>query len=152
MQSGTVDHNTLKHLVEAGAVKSATVVGQGASWSLIAQVGNNDKTLLSKSRKVREFKRFETIVKYLQELGIVRFNTDAEKFDPTQKSKGIKRPDKAAVLKQAHAAAEHDKWFREQVQIGLEHAKSPTALWVSQEEMETSIDTKIEELKARANA
>ncbi|GAW86423.1 conserved hypothetical protein [Bathymodiolus platifrons methanotrophic gill symbiont] len=152
MQSGTVDHNTLKHLVEAGAVKSATVVGQGASWSLIAQVGNNDKTLLSKSRKVREFKRFETIVKYLRDLGIVHFNTDTEKFDPTQKTMGVKRPDKSTVLKQAHAAAEHDKWFREQVQIGLEQAKSPAAVWVSQDVMEERIDTKIEKLKARANA
>lgn len=135
MPSGTVDHNTLKHLVEAGAVKSATVIGQGASWSLIAQVGNNDKTLLSKSRKVREFKRFETIVKYLKDLGIVRFNTDAEKFDPSQKSRGVKRPDKSAVLKQAHAGAEHDKWFREQVQIGLDEANSPNAAWLSHDEV-----------------
>jgi len=152
MQLGTVDHNTLKQLVEAGAVRSATVVGQGASWSLIAQVGSNEKTLLSKSKKVREFKKFETIVKYLRGLGIVRFNTDIEKFDPAQKAMGIKRPDKAAVLRQAHASAEHDRWFKVQVQEALEQANSSDAVWIDQEEMEKRIDKSITKLRARANA
>lgn len=152
MQSNTIDHNTLKHLVDAGAVKSATVIGLGSSWSLIAQIGSKDKTLLSKSKKVREFKKFETIVKYLRGIGIVRFNTDAEKFDPTQKTMSVKRPDKAEALKAAHAAVEHDKWFREQVQAAVDHANSSEAVWHSHEDVERRINIKMAELKAKANA
>ena len=136
MQASTVDHNTLKHLIEAGAVQGATAVALGNSWSIVAQVGNNDKTLTSSnSKKVREFKRFETMVKYLRSIGIVQFSTDATAYDPEQRVLGTKRPDKAAVLKQAHAAVEHDKWFRDQVQIGLDEANSPNTVWLSHDEV-----------------
>ena len=152
MPSETVDHNTLKQLVAAGAVSSTTVVGRGNAWSLIAQIGGHNKTLLSKTRKIREFKRFETIFKYLRSIGIVKFNTDAIDYDPEQKTSSVKRPDKAEVLKQAHAAAEHDKWFREQVQIAVDYAKSPNAVWLSQQEMERRMDAQIAALRAKANA
>lgn len=149
MQSKTVSHDTLKNLVNAGAVSSATVVGSGAGWSLVAQIGNNNKTLLSKSKKIREFKKFETIVKYLKNIGIVRFYTDAEMFDPDQKAMSVKRPDKAKVLKEAYAAVVHDKWFREQVQSAIDYADSENAEWLSHDEMKMKTHTRIAELRAR---
>ncbi|WP_338522749.1 hypothetical protein NUH87_22595 [Pseudomonas batumici] len=48
------------------------------------------------------------------------------------------RPDRAEALKRTYGAAEHDKWFREQVQQGLAEADDPNTQWVSHEEAKSS--------------
>lgn len=84
----------------------------------------------TRSRKVRVFKKLETLVGYLKGVGISRFEVDAANFDP-QTLATYNRPDTSEALKRAHAAAAHDKWFRQQVAQGLGEAEDPATPWVS---------------------
>lgn len=118
--SETIDHATLSRLVEAGAVQGAHIVGQGGGWSVVVQCGLTERSLAAqRSRQVRLFRKFETLVSYLKGVGIARFEVDAAQFDPDA-ARGPRRPDRTEALKKAHEAAAHDTWFRAQVQASLE--------------------------------
>jgi hypothetical protein len=86
----------------------------------------------TRSREVRVFKKLDTLVGYLKEMGIHRFEVNAVDFDP-QFVATYTRPDASAALKRAHAAAAHDQWFREQVAQAIEEAEYPSTQWVSNE-------------------
>lgn len=116
----TIDHITFSRLVEAGAVRGAHIVGCPGGWAVRVKYGMHERTLAAtRSGEVRLFKRFETLVNYLKGAGIARFDVDAADFDPTT-IEAARRPDRSAALKQAHAAAAHDAWFRGQVLASLE--------------------------------
>ena len=120
MTTETVDHHTLVRLVEAGAVRGAHVVGQKGGWAVLVRYGMQERPLAAqRSRNVRLFRRFETMVSYLKGLGIARFDVDAAEYDPDP-LQSTRRPDRAEALRRAHAAAAYDAWFREQVQASLD--------------------------------
>ncbi|AXF19197.1 hypothetical protein CUJ89_00775 [Burkholderia pyrrocinia] len=119
MATETIDQKTLVQLVEAGAVRAARVVGCGNGWAVSARCGANERFLSAKRGDVRVFRRFETLVSFLRDIGISRFDVDASDFDPDAAG-GATRPDRAAALKAAHEAAAHDRWFRDQVQQALD--------------------------------
>ncbi len=120
MTTETVDHHTLVRLVEAGAVRGAHVVGQKGGWAVLVRYGMQERPLAAqRSRNVRLFRRFETMVSYLKGLGIARFDVDAAEYDPDP-LQSTRRPDRAEALRRAHAAAAYDAWFREQVQVSLD--------------------------------
>jgi len=56
----------------------------------------------------------------------------------------------ASQLGNAHAAATHDKWFREQVELGVAEADDPAAEWVANEEANASWAQKRADLVKRA--
>ena len=131
----TLDHNTLGHLVAANAVRGANIVGEPGGWGVVIRHGRlRQRLAATRSKQARVFKRFETLVSYLKEMGISRFDVDATEFDATVSSHHS-RPDTSATLKQAHAALAHDKWVRAQVVQALEQAAAPGAEWVSNEEV-----------------
>ena len=119
MNAETITHTTLKELVEAGAIRRACAVAFGDRWGLVFSYGGVEKTLRSKNgHNVRNWANLNSVAKYLAELGIRKFETDATNYDPNQKT--LTRPDKSVALKKAHQAAEYDKWFREQVQAAID--------------------------------
>lgn len=115
----TIDHGTLFRLVEAGAVSGVHIVGQRGGWAVMVRYGTHERPLAAqRSRQVRLFRRFETMVSYLKDVGIGQFDVDAANFDP-QATKRI-RPDRSDALKRAHEAAAYDNWFRAQIQASLD--------------------------------
>lgn len=149
MSAEMIDHTTLSRLVEAGAVRGAHVVGQEGGWAVLIRYGMTERALAAqRTRQVRLFKRMETLVSYLKEVGISRFDVDAAAFAATVPAKR-KRPDRAEALRRAHEAAEHDKWFREQVEIGIREADDPNAKWIPHEEVERRWEKRRAELLAR---
>lgn len=99
----TINHNALKHLIEAHSVKVATARAEGDTWILTVVAGDVTKTVMAKnSGKARIWRKLETLTKYLKGLGLDHFIIDATNFDPTQKS--LQRPDSAAILKRTHQA------------------------------------------------
>lgn len=134
MSSDTIDHHTLSRLVEAGAVRAASVIGQAGGWSLRVKYGTIERPLATtRSRQVRIFRKLEAVVDYLREIGIPRFDVDMANYDPSQ-AKANPRPDRAEAMKRAHEAAEHDRWFREEVEKALQEADDPATPWVTHEE------------------
>ena len=117
--SHAIDHATLARLVEAGAVRGASVIGQPAGWGVVVKYGKTERPLAARRGQVRMFRRLETVVHYLKEIGIAHFDVDAVNYEPGQFKTARTRPDSAAALKRAHEAVAHDKWFREQVRLGL---------------------------------
>ncbi|OTP72178.1 antitoxin PaaA2 family protein [Caballeronia sordidicola] len=116
----TIDHNTLSELVQAGAVRGAHVVGKDGGWALAARYGLTERYLAAtRSKQIRMFKRLETVVAYLREIGISHFDVDAADYDPHSVERTT-RPDRSEALKDAHKAAAYDRWFREQVQESLD--------------------------------
>ena len=133
MTTDIIDHNTLARLLEAHAVSSAHVIGQPGGWGVVVKCGKTEHPLAAtRSREVRVFKKLETLVGYLKDIGISRFDVDAANFD-SRTVTTYSRPDASAALKRAHAAAAHDKWFREQVAQAIKEADDPATQWVSNE-------------------
>jgi hypothetical protein len=131
MTTASIDHHTLARLVQTNAVRGTHIVGKPGGWGVIVRHGKTESPLAAtRSKQARVFKRFETLVGYLKEIGIHRFDVDAAEFDPTS-ANAHRRPDTSATLKQAHAALAHDKWFREQVVQAVKQADDPATAWVS---------------------
>jgi hypothetical protein len=150
MATETIDHNTLSRLVEAGAVRGAHVIAQIGGWGVLIKYGMLERPLAAtRSKKVRTFRKLETLVTYLKEIGISRFDVDAAQFDPDT-IQTRKRPDRAEALRKAHEAADHDKWFREQVEQGLKEADDPNTVWISHEQVVADMRQQRAALLARA--
>ena len=102
----TIDHTTLQRLVEAGAIRGADVIGQPGGWSVIIKYGMTERALGTRQKTVRVFRKLETLVLYLKELGIAQCRVNAANYDPTVTIRPG-RPDTSQWLKRVHEAAEH---------------------------------------------
>lgn len=127
-----------RHLVEAQAVRGAAIVGQAGGWSVLLKIGMHDHPLVAQRSggQPRLWRSLDACVDYLKrDLRVARFELDASGHsEPTT---SLRRPDSAERLRRAHAAAaaEHDRWFRDQVEIGVAEADDPNTRWVSHEEV-----------------
>ncbi|MGH8389383.1 MAG: hypothetical protein ACRESJ_28545 [Pseudomonas sp.] len=145
MTTETIDHSTLTRMVENGSVSSVHIVAKPGGWSIQVTQGNKEWPLTAqRSRQTRLFKRLETLVTYLQEVGITHFDVDASNYDPLH-IKTYTRPDRSEAMKQAHEAAAYEDWFKEQVQIGLDDSR-PT---VSDEEARRIFAAKRDAIRQR---
>lgn len=143
----TIDHGTLAQLVEAGALRGVHVVGQPGGWSLRVEYGAAERSLAAqRSRQVRVFRRMETLVSYLKDVGIERFDVDAADYEAEG---GKSRPDRAEAMRRTHEAAAHDKWFREQVEAAVTEADDPNTEWVPHEIVKQDMARQRSELLAR---
>jgi hypothetical protein len=102
----------------------------------------------TRSKKIRTFKKLETLVAYLKEIGISRFDVDATQYDPAT-VQTYTRPDRAEAMRQAHEAVEHDKWFREQVALALKEADDPATIWIPHDMAKADMQRQRESLLAR---
>ncbi len=146
MADDKISQTTLKTLVEADAVRSTSVVGEASGFYIAVKYGGTEKVLTARTGKIRFFRSMDTVVDYLcKTIGIGRFNVDMENYDPEKmKDAGRKRPDRKEAMKKVNQAVEHDKWFREQIEIGLKSAEDgktrPAQEFFS--ELESRIDDK----------
>lgn len=149
MSTETIDHNTLSRLVEAGAVRDAHVIGQVGGWGILIKYGMLERPLATtRSKKVRTFKKLETLVAYLKGIGISRFDVDAAQYDPAT-VQTYTRPDRAEAMRKAREAIEYDQWFRGEVEKALIEADDPNTQWISHEEVTASWAVKRAELVKR---
>jgi hypothetical protein len=152
MNNHTIDTAMAKRMVEASAIRGASIIGQPGGWSVILKLGMQEKPLgAQRSDKPRMWRSLDRCVEYLKkELHIARF----ELLDATNYSDvalvGKIREDSSLRLRKAHEAAAHDKWFRDQVEIGLVEADDPAAEWVTNEAANASWAKKRAELLKRA--
>jgi hypothetical protein len=144
MVTETIDHTTFTKLAEAGAVRSAHIVGHPGGWGILVKYGSTEGVLAAQhSQKARIFRSFETLVRYLKRLGIVRFDVDAANFAAESTSAGMPS-DTTAALKNSNAAA-YDKWLKAEVQDAIDDT-SPS---VSHEEAKQHFAAKREALRRR---
>lgn len=148
----TVDHLTLSRLVEGGAVQAAHVVGQAGGWALSVKYGVAERFLAAqRTGKLRLFRKLETVTLYLKDLGISRFDVDASGYDTEIAKAHRTRPDRAEALKRTHEAAEHDAWFRQQVQEALDRAESADAVFSPHDEVMERINARLDSHATTSN-
>ncbi|GAA0420859.1 hypothetical protein GCM10009133_31610 [Cocleimonas flava] len=103
MNTHTINHNALTHLIEAGAVAKAKANAEGDTWTLTITAGETDKIVMAKnSGKARVWRKLDTLAKYLLDIGLGNFEINLSDYDPTKKS--LRRPDSANTLKKTHEA------------------------------------------------
>ncbi len=116
----TIDRSTLEHLVEAGAVKGASIVGQPGGWGVVFHYGLTERVLAARRGAIRNFKRFETLVDYLKSIGLAKYQVDATAYEPSAPPSDRKRTDAAERMKNAHAAAAYKGWLTKEVQEAID--------------------------------
>ena len=147
----TIDHSTLRRLVDAGAAVGAEVIGATGGWGVVLHYGRASQTLAVTRGEPRTFRKFETLAAYLKELGITEYRVNAAEFEPDAADKPTdKRRELAAErMRRAHEAAAHDKWFREQVAQAIKEADDPATEWVPHEVVKADMARQRAALKAR---
>lgn len=144
----TIDHGTLRRLVDAGASIGAEAVGATGGWGVVINYGRASQTLTVTRGEPRTFRKFETLASYLKELGITDLRVHIAEFEVTAVDKpSDKRRELASKrMKQAHEAAAYDKWFRSQVQASIDDPRRN----VSAEAAHTEFAAKRKALRTRA--
>jgi len=144
-----IDGKAVKSLVEAHAIRSAVVLGQPGGWAVLVRYGTVERAIAAqRARKPRLWRNLNTAAAFVrEELGVPRFEVDTAAHQPDAIPR--KRPDQAARLRQQRDAAEHDVWFREQVEIALNEADDPNTKWVSHDVVKADAARQRAELLAR---
>ncbi|MGE8047834.1 hypothetical protein ACQKPT_05975 [Pseudomonas monteilii] len=120
MPTHHLDHANLSRMADSGRINATHIVGQPGGWAVQVEINHQEHVLTAqRSGNFRLFKKLETLVAYLLDLGIDHFEVDASTFDPGQMST-YQRPDRAQALKRAHKAAAYEAWLHEQVGASLE--------------------------------
>lgn len=115
-----IDSRAVRNLVEAQAIRSATVLGQPGGWAVLVRYGALERAVASTRRQLRTWRHLNSAAAFVQgELGLARFEVDASGHE---EAIGHRRPDQAERLRRQREAAEHDAWFRAEVQAGLAEA------------------------------
>lgn len=109
--ANTIDHTTLEHLVEAGAIRGADVIGCSGGWGVVVKYGMTERALAARRGAVRTFRKFETLVSYLKGVGISQYHVNAADFDAAALKTTRVRPDSAERMRSAFEASAHTKWM-----------------------------------------
>lgn len=144
----TIDHVTLSRLVEANAVKGASIIGQPGGWGVVIKYGMTERALAAKRGSVRIFRKFETLVSYLKGIGVTKYQVDATGFDLVALKTTHRGEIASNRMKAAHEAAAYDKWFREQVQEAIDDPRSS----IPNAEVKKHFAAKRKELQKRIKA
>lgn len=115
-----IDSRAVRNLVEAQAIRSATVLGQPGGWAVLVRYGALERAVASTRRQLRTWRHLNSAAAFVQgELGLARFEVDASGHE---EAVGHRRPDQAERLRRQREAVDHDAWFRAEVQAGLAEA------------------------------
>jgi hypothetical protein len=155
MDANTIDTALAKRMAEADAIRGVAIIGQPGGWSVMLILGMREAPLCAqRTDKPRLWRSLDRCVEYLKnELNIARFELlDATNHSDVAVGEGKSRADAADRLRNAHQAAGHDKWFREQVAQAVAEADDPNAEWVSNEDANASWAQKRAALVKRAKA
>ncbi len=122
MGTNTIDTAVARQMVDAKAIRSASIIGQPGGWSVMLKLGMTEKPLgAQRTDKPRMWRSLDTCVQYLRnELQIMRIDMlDASNYSDGGVTR-TQRKDTAERMKRAHEAAAYDVWFREQVQEAID--------------------------------
>ncbi|MDY0331711.1 MAG: hypothetical protein RBR52_14630 [Thiomonas sp.] len=142
LTADTIDHTTLARLVETGVVRGADVIGHGGGWGVVVKYGMTERSLAARRGGVRTFRKFETLVSYLKEMGISQYNVNAADFDPRAIKTSRARPDASERMRSAFEAKAHTDWVREKVAESLADPRPNIAHRQVMDEVQALIDSR----------
>ena len=144
-----IDGKAVRSLVEAQAIRGATILGQPGGWAVLVRYGAAERAVAAqRARQPRLWRNLNSAAAYVRDdLGLARFEVDTLRHQPDAIVR--RRPDQAEALRRAHAAALHDAWFRTEVAMAIAEADAPDAVWVPQEEVEEDMRLQRAAIEAR---
>lgn len=145
----TIDGKAVKNLAGAHALNGAVVFGQPGGFAVLVRYGVNERAVAAqRSRRMRIWRNLNTAATYVrEELGLSRFEIDMTDHDPAAVER--KRPDTAERQRQIHEAAEHDAWFRGEVQKALDGIKDGSNAVIPDDEWAARAKAKRADLQRR---
>lgn len=145
----TIDGKAVKNLAGAHALNGAVVFGQPGGFAVLVRYGVNERAVAAqRSRRMRIWRNLNTAATYVrEELGLARFEIDMTDHDPAAVER--KRPDTAERQRQIHEAAEHDAWFRGEVQKALDGIKDGSNAAIPDDEWAARVKAKRADLQRR---
>lgn len=145
----TIDGKAVKNLAGAHALNGAVVFGQPGGFAVLVRYGVNERAVAAqRSRRMRIWRNLNTAATYVrEELGLARFEIDMTDHDPAAVER--KRPDTAERQRQIHEAAEHDAWFRGEVQKALDGIKDGSNAAIPDDEWAARAKAKRADLQRR---
>lgn len=110
MSRETISIKALRELIEANAIRSATVLGVPGGWVIEFRYGMTQKLLSTLTGSVKVYKDIRIVIDNLKQFGIVKFDVNSTDFDNSSLiTKARERPDLSARLKKAHTEARNKK-------------------------------------------
>jgi formylmethanofuran dehydrogenase subunit E len=138
---------------QSGGFRSVSVVASAGSFFVTAQPRTGKQVTLATThgKKRRAFRDAGKAIAILHELGARKVEVDTSDWSPNLAGTDAKkRPDTAERQRRAHAAAEHDAWFRAEVEQAIREADAPDAVWISNEEIKLEMAELRKEWRQRA--
>jgi hypothetical protein len=131
--------NSLKDLVDANAIRHATVVADKSVFKITVKYGMVERTVSVRTRggqiKERVFTSLDAVARFMRDkVHLAQYEVNAANFDPT--AKAIKRPDTARRLTAAHAALSHSEWAQQKVQASRAGLADGTNMLIDSDEWE----------------
>ena len=133
---GAMNLDQLRTVFQAGGLRSVGISAEGSVFFVTAQPQTGERILLATTRgkQARAFRNPAKAIALLHEIGAHKVELDTSGWLPAQE-KPASRPDTAQRQRRAHAAVQHDAWFRAEVAQALREADDPGTQWVSNEEV-----------------
>lgn len=146
----TIDTAIAKRMVEAHAIRTASIIGQPGGWSVMLKIGMTEKALgAQRTDKPRIWRSLDRCVDYLKsELHIARFDTlDATNYSNVPVAGNV-RNDSAERMRAAHEAAAYNKWLKAEIQEAIDDPRAS----IPNEEVKRHFVAKREALRKRIAA
>ena len=109
---------SLKDLVDASAIRHATVVADKDVYKVAVKYGMVERIVSVRTRDgkttERHFTSLDSVARFMREkVHLTQFDIDVANFEP--QSKRVTRPDTALRMKGAHASLSHRDWLEKKV-------------------------------------
>ena len=118
-----INPSTLRDLVEANAVRSASVQGDKGGYVVLVRYGTAESLVSARTStgavKVRKFSSLDSVDNFLRNtIHIQRYDVDSANFEPAPKAQRYEK--NSERLKQAHQSAAYDKWLAAEIQAAID--------------------------------
>jgi hypothetical protein len=117
---------SLKDLVDANAIRQATVVADNDVFKITVKYGQIERVVSVRTRegqiKERVFTSLDAVARFMRDkVHLSQYEINAANFQPVKKR--LKRPDTSNRLKEAHAALSRAEWLTQKVDASREGLK-----------------------------
>lgn len=118
MSIQTIDTAMAKRMVEAAAIRGASIIGQPGGWAVMLKLGMQERPLgVQRGNKPRMWRSLDTCMEYLKtELHIARIDSLDATHHTDAAVPGVARPDSAKRMRDAFEASAYTQWLHEVVE------------------------------------
>ncbi|WP_236726829.1 hypothetical protein [Xanthomonas cannabis] len=129
---------TARALVDASAVRHASVIGEAGAWTVQLQTHDQTRVLATKANAPRRFGSFESALKVLREMGMPLdvLHVDAAHWD-AEGGNAKRRPDRSEAMKVKELDARYAVSLRTQTEHALADPRPALSSAQAKQQMET---------------